>query len=120
MANIINGCNSRESFKNLLKIHKNKIIIVKASATWCRPCKQIIPIVKKLFDALPQNKLLVKIDVDNDDDVSAYLKIRSLPTLLLYVKGEKQEVVIGCNEKNIINFFNKCKSYCDLNFDGSF
>lgn len=120
MANIINGCDNRQVFQNLLRIHKNKIIIVKASATWCRPCKQIIPIVKKLFDALPQNKLLIKIDADDDDDVSAYLKIRSLPTLLLYIKGEKLEVVIGGNEKNIVSFFNKCKSYSDLNFNGSF
>jgi len=57
-------------------------------ATWCGPCQQMHPILDKLKDKMGSTVRVVKIDVDKNQEVAAKFKIRSVPTLLLFRKGE--------------------------------
>ena len=57
-------------------------------ATWCGPCQQMHPILDKLKDKMGSAVRVVKIDVDKNQEVAATFKIRSVPTLLLFKKGE--------------------------------
>ena len=57
-------------------------------ATWCGPCQQMHPILDKLKDKMGSTVRVVKIDVDKNQEVAAKFKIRSVPTLLLFKKGE--------------------------------
>jgi thioredoxin 1 len=57
-------------------------------ATWCGPCQQMHPILDKLKDKMGSTVRVVKIDVDKNQEVAATFKIRSVPTLLLFRKGE--------------------------------
>jgi len=57
-------------------------------ATWCGPCQQMHPILDKLKDKMGSSVRVVKIDVDKNQEVAATFKIRSVPTLLLFKKGE--------------------------------
>ena len=57
-------------------------------ATWCGPCQQMHPILDKLKDQMGSTVRVVKIDVDKNQEVAAKFKIRSVPTLLLFRKGE--------------------------------
>ncbi len=57
-------------------------------ATWCGPCQQMHPILDKLKDKMGSTVRVVKIDVDKNQEVAATFKIRSVPTLLLFKKGE--------------------------------
>jgi thioredoxin 1 len=57
-------------------------------ATWCGPCQQMHPILDKLKDKMGSAVRVVKIDVDKNQEVAAKFKIRSVPTLLLFKKGE--------------------------------
>ena len=57
-------------------------------ATWCGHCQQMHPIIDKLKDKMGSTVRVVKIDVDKNQEVAATFKIRSVPTLLLFKKGE--------------------------------
>ena len=57
-------------------------------ATWCGPCQQMHPLLDKLKDKMGSTVRVVKIDVDKNQEVAATFKIRSVPTLLLFRKGE--------------------------------
>ena len=57
-------------------------------ATWCGPCQQMHPILDKLKVKMGSTVRVVKIDVDKNQEVAATFKIRSVPTLLLFKKGE--------------------------------
>ena len=120
MSTTIECPETRQEFINLIKKNSNKIIIVKAHANWCRPCKQIAPFVKQLFDKLPSNKLLVNLNIDDVDDVSAYLKIKSIPLLIGYINGEKQHIYNGGGKDVLISFFKKCGLKNSLSFDTGF
>jgi thioredoxin 1 len=57
-------------------------------ATWCGPCQQMHPILDRLKVKMGNSVRVVKIDVDKNQEVAAKFKIRSVPTLLLFKKGE--------------------------------
>lgn len=114
-SNIVECPDNRDDFLTLVKSNADKIVIVKAHGTWCGPCKKIAPTVKQLFNNLPSNKLMIEMDIDECDDVASYLKISKLPTLLGYVKGEKQHIHIGADEKQVASFFKKCSGSLDFN-----
>jgi thioredoxin 1 len=57
-------------------------------ATWCGPCQQMHPILDRLKVKMGSSVRVVKIDVDKNQEVAAKFKIRSVPTLLLFRKGE--------------------------------
>jgi thioredoxin 1 len=57
-------------------------------ATWCGPCQQMHPILDKLKVKMGSTVRVVKIDVDKNQEVATTFKIRSVPTLLLFKKGE--------------------------------
>ncbi len=57
-------------------------------ATWCGPCQQMHPILDHLKVKMGSSIRVVKIDVDKNQEVASKFKIRSVPTLLLFKKGE--------------------------------
>ena len=61
-------------------------VLVDFWATWCGPCKTLGPILEKLAGDYNGAFLLAKVDVDQEQELSAAFQIRSVPTVML-VKG---------------------------------
>jgi len=61
-------------------------VLVDFWATWCGPCKQLMPLLEKLVGDYNGGFLLAKVDVDKEQQLAAYFGIRSVPTVVL-VKG---------------------------------
>jgi thioredoxin 1 len=57
-------------------------------ATWCGPCQQMHPILDQLKNKMGGSIRVVKIDVDKNQEVASKFKVRSVPTLILFRKGE--------------------------------
>jgi thioredoxin 1 len=62
--------------------------LVDFSATWCGPCKMMEPILKNLSKKIGDSARILKVDIDKNPDVANFYQIQSVPTLLLFVKGE--------------------------------
>ncbi len=94
-----------EKFKEI--INGEKITLVDFFATWCGPCKVMHPILEQLKDEMGDNIRIIKIDVDKNESISRTYQIQSVPTLILFKKGNilwRQSGTISLNQlKSVIN-----------------
>lgn len=66
----------------------NQLVLVDFFATWCQPCKMMRPILKQVKDVLGNRIRIIKIDVDTHSALASKYQIQSVPTLMLFHKGE--------------------------------
>tara|TARA_B100000427_G_scaffold318188_1_gene315088 strand:- start:250 stop:561 length:312 start_codon:yes stop_codon:yes gene_type:complete len=72
------------------------------TASWCGPCKKISPLIEKISDGSDPEKLeIYKIDIDENDEVSHKLNIKSVPTFLLFKNRELKEQCSGADIKKV-------------------
>ena len=103
---IVDSPETRNEFKSLIASNRNKNIIVKCYADWCGPCKRITDLVNESFEKLSGNKMMIMLNVDKQRDVSSFLKIKQLPTILSYKEGIPNKVIMTSDESQIKSFFN--------------
>ncbi|MCQ2191176.1 MAG: thioredoxin [Paludibacteraceae bacterium] len=93
-----------EKFNDIIK--SEKLTLVDFFATWCGPCKMMHPVLEQLKKELGDAVRIIKIDVDNNEEISAEYNIQSVPTLMLFKNGEvvwRESGARSLNElKNII------------------
>lgn len=107
MKQILNDLVTREEFKELVQSNLDKVVILKAGATWCGPCKRIKGGFMELFNSLPDNVILVDIDIDESDDIANFLKIKKIPTMMNFVGGRPMDVLASGNMDEVKHFFDK-------------
>ena len=106
---------NREQFRELLKVNPGYVII-KFTATWCKPCQKIKQQVEKWFSALPNTFQCVELDVDENDDIYAFLRkykiVAGIPAILAYKQGNETigptHSVLGSNIPAINRMFETC------------
>lgn len=79
---VIHG--NENDFKNFIQ---KEYALVDFYAKWCGPCKMMSPIL----DSIASNRdgiEVMKIDVDENEGLARFLGIMSIPTLILYHKGQ--------------------------------
>lgn len=99
----------RGSFKTLIQQHKDKLIIVKCSATWCCPCRKIVPFFNKYMNELGRTRSIIYIhlDFDRDRDIISHLRVKSVPTILSFKDGYQQSSFIGSDDKKLEQWFSQ-------------
>lgn len=69
-------------------INGEQLTLVDFFATWCGPCKMMHPILEQLKEKMGDDIRILKVDVDKNDALSMQYRIQSVPTLMLFKKGE--------------------------------
>ena len=72
----------------------NDIYVVKFWATWCQPCKMMMPTIKILEKEFP-NINFISIDIDQVPKLAQKYKIRTVPTLLVFNNGDEINRILG-------------------------
>jgi thioredoxin 1 len=83
-------------------INANNLALIKISATWCVPCKQIAPMVDLVISEITNEGYDITLglmDVDSNKDKVVDLGVSSVPALLLYRDGELVEKNVGMISK---------------------
>ncbi len=71
-------------------------------AVWCGPCKAIAPIVEQLATEYEGKLKVAKLDVDNNPQTPMQYGVMSIPTLILYKKGQPVERIVGYQSKDAL------------------
>lgn len=113
---------SIDDFKTLLNNISNNIIILKFTADWCKPCKKIKSSVDEWFSKLPNNFIIIEIDIDETMDLYYTLKtkkmVNGIPSILAYYGNTEKTMdkwfipsdsVIGGNIEEVNLFFSRCQ-----------
>lgn len=88
-----------ENFNN--EIEKD-LVLVDFYATWCGPCKMMHPVIEKISKNNESLKIL-KVNVDNHDDLAREYMVMSIPTLMLFKDGKLVEKNIGFTPKDVLD-----------------
>jgi thioredoxin 1 len=78
-------------------------VLVDFTAVWCGPCKVLSPIIQKLSDELVGKVKVAKLDIDESPATSARFGIRGVPTVMVFVGGERKAQHVGLtNRENLL------------------
>ncbi|MCR5395300.1 MAG: thioredoxin [Bacteroidales bacterium] len=69
-------------------IQNEGLTLVDFFATWCGPCKTMHPVLEQLKANMGDRLRIIKIDVDKNPSISSTYNIQSVPTLILFKRGE--------------------------------
>ena len=82
-------------------------VLVDFWAPWCGPCKTLGPMLEKLAGEFNGSFLLVKVDVDKEQEIAAAFQIRSVPTVFLVKAGQIADGFPGAVPESQIREFLK-------------
>ena len=74
------------TFKDV--ISSDQLVLVDFFATWCQPCKMMHPILEQVKEVLGDRIRIIKVDVDKYGVTASQYGIQSVPTLMLFRRGE--------------------------------
>ncbi len=77
-------------------------VLVDFWAVWCGPCKAVAPSVEQIANEYAGRIKVVKMDVDDNMEISARYGIQSIPTLMLFKGGQPVERLVGAYPKATI------------------
>jgi thioredoxin 1 len=78
--------NKKESFGEIIK--GEKPVLVDFTADWCGPCKMMKPVLDQLHQQMGDTLRIIKIDIDKSPAAASAYNVQSVPTLLLFQRGE--------------------------------
>ncbi len=99
---------TREDLKKYLKETTCDTTIIKLTATWCRPCKMIEPVIHQLNEQYMSRNLnyeYIEVDVDAAMDIYAFFKKKNYTDSHFYVPFK---CMTGADSKGLSQFFQIC------------
>ena len=92
----------------IFNINKDKLVIVDFFATWCGPCRMLSEMLNSLSDEELKDVIVVKVDVDESEDLMTKYSIRSIPTMIYFKNGEMiDRTTGGMNKETFLEKVNK-------------
>ena len=76
-------------------------VLVDFWATWCGPCRMMAPIVDQVAAGNPDVKV-GKVNIDEQTDLAMRYGVMSIPTLIVFEKGQLKEKAVGARPKAAI------------------
>ena len=98
MGKLINA--NKEEFQQILDTEKN-IVLVDFWAEWCGPCRMLGPELELVSEEV-EDVTIVKVNVDENSELSAEYGVRNIPVVFVIKDGEQIDKFVGLKKKDKI------------------
>ena len=88
------------NFAELLQ--DEKLVIVDFWAVWCGPCRMLSPLLDEVEEEMADKVTVVKVNVDDADEIAMQYRIMNIPTLLFFKNGQPVDKTVGAMPKNVL------------------
>ncbi len=110
-AELIKDTDTKGFMADVIEVSKRVPVLVDFWAPWCGPCKQLTPLLEKVVKQANGKVRLVKINVDENQQIAAQMRVQSIPAVFAFVGGQPIDGFMGAlPEGQIRQFIDKLGS----------
>ncbi|KAI8128235.1 Thioredoxin-T [Lucilia cuprina] len=92
---------NKNDFYKILKETNNRLLVIEFFAHWCGPCKILASKLEQLAEAYKGKILIVKVDVDEFEDLAVEYDVSAMPTFMLMKNQQKLEQFSSSNAQTL-------------------
>ena len=104
-ADVIKDSDTAHFMQDVIEASQKTPIVVDFWAPWCGPCKQLTPAIEKVIKGTRGAVKLVKINVDENQQLAAQLRIQSIPTVFAFAGGRPVDGFAGALPESQVKAF---------------
>jgi len=80
---------------------KEDLCVVDFFAEWCMPCMMMAPVIEEMDEKFPKIKF-AKLNIDENKEIAQRFEVASIPTLIVFKKGEVLERFVGMQPAEVL------------------
>jgi thioredoxin 1 len=82
-------------------IQGSALVMIKATASWCGPCRKITPAILALEERFGARVTFAEFDVDNAEDIAKFLQVEGMPSFFFFQGGALHRKIVGAREADV-------------------
>ncbi|NP_001232945.1 uncharacterized protein LOC100159766 [Acyrthosiphon pisum] len=86
-------------------LNSKEPVVIDFFATWCGPCKMLLPRVEKIIEEYKDTIHLAKVDIDDNAEIAMEYGVSVVPELVLMKDGKVQGKMIGLQDEDKLKHF---------------
>ena len=88
--------------KNFKQVTSKGIALVDFWASWCMPCKMMMPVLNEVAESVNGEAVIAKLNVEEYQDLAGEFAVRSIPTIIMFKNGKEIDRMVGVKNKDYL------------------